>query len=78
MRGKTNAVGVGAEAEYWADSTGNVLSLLLPVQAMGTYPMTTGSQRGCCSIINNYNFTMSGLGKREGSMVDEGEPSSPG
>lgn len=52
-------------------------SLNFPVQDLETYPMTT-LPRGCCLIINNYNFGESSLGKREGTKVDEGKPRSPG
>lgn len=48
-----------------------------PLQDLEIYPMTT-LPRGCCFIINNYDFRESGRGKREGTMVDEGKPHSPG
>lgn len=50
-------------------------SLHLPVQGLKTYSMKT-LPRGCCCIINNYDFGNSSLTKREGTQVDEGEPHS--
>lgn len=41
------------------------------VQGLETYPMTA-AKRGRCLIINNCNFRVSTLQKREGTMVDEG------
>uniref|UniRef100_A0A8C9Y2W1 Caspase 10, apoptosis-related cysteine peptidase n=1 Tax=Sander lucioperca TaxID=283035 RepID=A0A8C9Y2W1_SANLU len=37
---------------------------------LGTYPMTS-AKRGICLIVNNYNFTIQALRKREGTMHDE-------
>uniref|UniRef100_A0A8C9Y112 Caspase-8 n=1 Tax=Sander lucioperca TaxID=283035 RepID=A0A8C9Y112_SANLU len=40
------------------------------VEGLGTYPMTS-AKRGICLIVNNYNFTIQALRKREGTMHDE-------
>ncbi|XP_078118067.1 caspase-8 isoform X3 [Sander vitreus] len=40
------------------------------VEGLGTYPMTS-AKRGICLIVNNYNFTIQALKKREGTMRDE-------